>query len=360
MIHDLFNAYTLGKQQLNNRIVMAPLTRCRAVNNNMPNDWMRTYYAQRASAGLIISEGTSPSPNGLGYANIPALYNEQHVEKWYAVTDAVHQNNGRIFLQMMHTGRIGHPNNLPPNGRVIAPSAIAQPGEISTYTLGRQAYPVPEMLTINQVQSTVNEFVVSAEKAIEAGFDGVEIHAAHGYLPNQFINTASNTRTDKYGGSIANRCRFVLEIAEQMSDKIGADKVGIRISPYSYADTNETQANVNETYTYLCQQLDALQIAYVHLSHMGEALDQKFTLWQKLRGIYKGSLILCGDFTKEKALEVLDTKQADLVAFGRDYIGNPDLAERLKHNYPLTPRNRATWYTQNEVGYTDYGFYEEG
>lgn len=359
MQHSLFSPYQLGNIQLNNRIIMAPLTRCRAIDNNMPNDWMVTYYAQRASAGLIISEGSSPSPNGLGYANIPCIYNEEHVKAWKKVTKAVHEANGKIFFQMMHTGRIGHVDNLPDGGEVIAPSAIAQQGQISTYNLGRQPYPTPRALTTTEVKATIQEFVNSAEKAIAAGFDGVEIHSAHGYLPNQFINTVSNQRTDEYGGTIENRCRFVLEVAENMIGSIGKEKVGIRISPYSYADTQEDTSLVKETYLHLVKQLEQLNITYIHLSHMGEAVESKFALWKEIRKIYTGTLIICGDFTKETAIKAIDENRADLVAFGRDYIGNPDLAARFKYNYPLTPRNRATWYTQNEVGYTDYSFYEE-
>ena len=358
MQNPLFDTYKLGDTTLRNRIIMAPLTRCRAIHNNQPNDWMVEYYRQRASAGFIITEGSSPSPNGLGYANIPAMFNEKHVEGWKKVTEAVHERDGKIFFQMMHTGRIAHANNLPDGGEVIGASPIAQKGEISTYDLGKQPYPTPKELTTEGVKSTITEFVDSAKMCIKAGFDGVEIHCAHGYLPNQFINTASNQRTDEYGGNIENRCRFVLEIAEQMIAAIGKYKVGIRISPFSYADTEEDLETVQKTYVYLVQKLEDLNIGYVHLSHMGEAVPHKFELWKKLREIYTGTLILCGDFTKEEATKALEEKRADLIAFGRDYIGNPDLVERFQNNYPLTERNRETWYTKSEVGYTDYSVYQ--
>lgn len=356
---NLFSPYNMGNIQINNRLIMAPLTRCRAINQNTPNDWMVTYYSQRASAGLMISEGSSPSPNGLGYANIPGLFTQAHVTAWKKVMESVHAKGGKMFFQMMHTGRIAHANNLPEGGTVVAPSAIAQQGQISTYDLGKQAYPIPEAMSTQAVKATIQEYVDSAKMAIEAGFDGVEIHSAHGYLPNQFINTASNQRTDEYGGSIENRCRFVLDIAHQMTAAIGPNRVGIRISPYSYADSGEALDSIAPTYEYLVTELEKLNMGYLHLSNMGEDTAEKTALWKRLRDLYKGTLILCGGFTKEKAIEAIESGKGDLIAFGRDYIGNPDLVERFENDYPLTPRNPKTWYTQNEVGYTDYAFYEE-
>ncbi len=354
----LFAPYTLGKIELANRIAMAPLTRCRAIHQNTPNDWMVEYYAQRASAGLIITEGTSPSPNGLGYKNIPGMFNQAHVDTWGKVCEAVHQKEGKIFLQMMHTGRTSHSNNLPEGAEVVGASPVALEGQISTYDLGRQPYPIPRPMTTEEVQSCVQEFVESAVKCVEAGFDGVEIHSAHGYLPNQFISPHSNQRSDQYGGSNEKRCRFVLEVAQQMLDLIGKERVGIRISPFSYGDGETDLDTIAQTYSYLCKELDKMGIVYIHLSNMGEMTEHRRKLWDDIRQIYTGTLILCGDYTKETAIEALDKNQGDMIAFGRDYIGNPDLVERLKHNYPLTERNRETWYTDNEVGYTDYSFYE--
>ncbi len=358
MSKNLFDTYQLGNITLNNSIAMAPLTRCRAIDNNIPNPLMATYYGQRAGAGLIIAEGTSPSPDGLGYTNIPGMFNEQHVATWKLSTEAVHSKGGKIFLQLMHTGRIAHADNLPEGARVVGASAIAQPGEISTYNLGKQPYPTPHAMSTEEVKACIEEFVQSAKYSMAAGFDGVEIHCAHGYLPNQFINTASNQRTDEYGGSIENRCRFVLEIVQGMIAAIGAEKVGIRISPFSYADTKETPALVNETYQYLAQQLNSLGLVYVHLSHMGEANPAKFELWKSLRALYKGTLIICGDFTLETAQEAITQNRADLIAFGRDFIGNPDLVERFKNGWPLAERNRNGWYGMDGKGYTDYPFYQ--
>ncbi len=354
MNKDLFDNFTLGKIELSSRIIMAPLTRCRAINHNLPNELMATYYGQRAGAGLIIAEGTSPSPNGLGYTNIPGMYTEEHAALWKASTNAVHEKGGKIFLQLMHTGRVAHSDNLPKNAVVLGPSAIPQPGEISTYNLGKQPYPTPKAMTKEEVKQTIAEFIRSAKLSIEAGFDGVEIHCAHGYLPNQFINTASNQRTDEYGGSIENRCRFVLEIAQGMINEIGASKVGIRISPFSYADTEEDASIVQATYRYLTEELNKLGLVYVHLSHMGEPVPVKFELWKNIREIFKGTLILCGDFTKETAQTALLKNQADLIAFGRDFIANPDLVLRFQHNWPLAERNRKGWYGTSSKGYTDY------
>lgn len=333
---------------------MAPLTRCRAINGNLPNDSMAVYYGQRASAGLIIAEGTSPSPNGLGYTNIPGLFTEQHVELWKQSTDAVHEKGGSIFLQMMHTGRIAHQDNLPESARVIGASSVVKSGEVKTYSGERLPYTIPHQLSLLEIQATIDEYIHSAELAIQAGFDGVEIHCAHGYLPNQFINTETNTRTDTYGGSIKNRCRFVLEIAEKMCASIGTDKVSIRISPFSYADMHENGEDLNKLYSYLAAELQKLNLVYLHLSHMGDADPRKFALWKKLRKTFTNTLILCGDFTKETAQKKITSGEADLVAFGRDYIANPDLVERFENNWPLEERNREFWYGNGHEGYTDY------
>lgn len=344
---------------MTNRIVMAPLTRRRAVDQNTPNELMAEYYGQRASAGLIIAEGTSPSPNGLGYIHIPGLFNRTQMETWKLTTEAVHKDGGRIFLQVMHTGRIGHPNNLPKGGRLLAPSAIAQEGEVSTYDLGKQPYPVPEEMSIQDISDTIQEFKKCALLAVEAGFDGIEIHSAHGYLPNQFLNVSSNARTDEYGGSSENRMRFLLEIIEACSEAIGSEKVGLRISPYSYAETHEDHTELDYRYLKLAEILNSYNLAYLHLSHMGDALPEKFSLWKKIREVYHGTLMLCGDFTKESAEEKIVEGEADLIAFGRDFISNPDLVERFKNNWPLNERDRTHWYTHGSEGYSDFKKYED-
>lgn len=355
----LTQPYKLGNNTLKSSIVMAPLTRCRAINNNTPNTLMAEYYGQRAGAGLIIAEGTSPSVNGLGYRNIPGLFTKDHAKTWRLSTDKVRKNNGHIFIQLMHTGRIGHQNNLPNGAKVIGPSAIAQPGEISTYDFEKQPYPTPIEMSNEDIEAAIKEFVYSSKLAIEAGFHGVEIHCAHGYLPNQFINTTSNQRNDNYGGSIENRCRFVLTILKETCKEIGSDKVGIRISPFSYADDNEDQKLIEETYLYLTSEMNKLNLAYLHLSHMGDANPIKFELFNEIRKKYNGTLIKCGDYTRETAEEALQNNECDLIAFGRDYIANPDLSERFKNNWPLTERNNKEWYGDGARGYTDYSNYNE-
>ena len=350
----LFEAFDLKGLPLSSRIAMAPLTRRRCTKEHDPVDIMRTYYAQRASAGLIIAEGTSPSPNGVGYANMPGLYSKNQLELWKIITEDVHEAGGRIVLQVMHTGRIGHSNNLPNGARVIGPSAIAQEGEIATYDFEKEPYPVPEEMTISEIHTAVNEFATCAKLSIEAGFDGIEIHAAHGYLPNQFLNEASNNRSDEYGGSRENRMRFLVEVIDACCQSIGSEKVGLRISPLSYADVNENENELIALYSLLAEQLNGMNLSYVHLSHMGDPAPVKFEFWKKFRRIYTGNLMLCGDFTKDSAERALQNGDADLIAFGRDFIANPDLVDRLKNDWPLADRDRTNWYTNGAEGLIDF------
>jgi len=355
----LFEKVSVGSLELSSRVVMAPLTRCRAIDANTPNDLMATYYQQRAGAGLIIAEGTSPSPNGLGYRNIPGLYNADQLKGWKKVTSAVHSADGRIFLQVMHTGRVGHPNNLPKGGRLLAPSAIAQKGEISTRNLGKQPYPVPEAMTLSEVHDAIQEFRTCAELAIASGFDGIEIHGAHGYLPNQFLLPSRNERSDEFGGNRRNRIYFLKRILEESCDAIGSDRVGLRISPFSYAEVDDEESELIATYMELVEELNNMELAFLHLSHMGEPASIKFELWKRIRSTYNGKVILCGDFTKETAEEALQANKADLIAFGRDYIANPDLVDRFKNDWPLSERDNRLWYGDGAEGYTDYPNYSE-
>ncbi|XOV67625.1 MAG: alkene reductase [Fluviicola sp.] len=354
----LFESISLGNVRLTSRIAMAPLTRCRAVDQNTPNEIMAEYYRQRAGAGLIIAEGTSPSPNGLGYRNIPGLFNQQQLAGWKKITEAVHDEGGHIYLQIMHTGRVGHTNNLPDGANLLAPSAIAQKGDISTYDLGRQPYPTPKAMTIDEVLEAIQEFRTCTEMAIEAGFDGVEVHGAHGYLPNQFLLPSRNKRNDEYGGSRENRLRFLKEVLEACCDAVGAGKVGLRISPFSYADVDDEEQELIETYTSLVQMIAPMHLSYLHLSHMGDPVPVKFEMWNSIRKIYPGMLMLCGDFSKESAEEAIQEGRADMIAFGRDYIANPDLVERFKNNWPLAERDNSLWYGDGAEGYTDYSFFK--
>ena len=352
----LFSKYTLGDIELSNRIVMAPMTRCRAIGN-IPNDLIAGYYQQRAGAGLIITEGTSPSVNGLGYCRIPGLFNEQHVEGWKKTTQAVHEAGGKIFVQLMHTGRIGHSLNLPEGGHVLAPSAIQAAGQMWTDQEGLQDHPVPGAMTAEELQQTINEFKNSAELALKAGFDGVELHAANGYLLEQFISPVSNQRTDEYGGSIENRCRFVLEVVDIVIKSIGKNRTSIRLSPFGVASDMPYYPEIEETYTYLAEQLNERDIVYIHLvdhSAMG-APNVPFSIKDTIHKRFKNTLILTGGYTRESAEGDLNSNFADLVGFGRQFINNPDLVTRFLNNWPLAETlDFNTFYSAGKEGFTDY------
>ncbi len=260
----LFTPTTLGPLQLPNRIVMAPMTRSRAIGN-VPNELMEKMYADRADAGLLITEGTSPSPNGLGYARIPGLFDAAQRDGWKRVTDGVHRAGGRIFVQLMHTGRVGHPANLAPGARIVAPSAVAAPGEMWTDGAGMQPHPVPEAMSEADIAQAIAEYAASARLAIAAGFDGVELHAANGYLMDQFLNTASNQRTDRWGGSIENRIRFAVEVARAAVAAIGAGRIGMRISPHGVFNGMAPDAEMDAMYLRLVEELNTLGVAYIHV-----------------------------------------------------------------------------------------------
>lgn len=359
MIHQhshLFSAYTLGNIQLKNRIVMAPMTRSRAIGN-VPNDLMADYYAQRADAGLLITEGTSPSVNGLGYARIPGIYNAAQIAAWKKVTDAVHERGGKIFVQIMHTGRITHRLNLPAGGKVVAPSAIAAASTpMYTDAQGMQDLPVPEAISAEGLKETIAEFVNSAKAAIAAGFDGIELHSANGYLLEQFLNGASNQRTDAYGGSPENRNRFVLEVAAAVADAIGKEKVGIRVSPYGafneivWDDTTEAQ------FTHLAKGLKDIGIVYMHVvdhASMG-APAVPVAVKDAIRHAFGSTIILSGGYDPDRAEADLAAGKGELVAFGRPFISNPDLVQRFEAGIPLAEPDAGTFYTPGEKGYTDY------
>lgn len=351
----LFDSYKLGSLTLKNRVVMAPMTRNRSANN-VPDHLVAEYYGQRAEAGLIITEGTSPSPNGLGYARIPGLFNEEHVKAWHAVTDKVHAGKSHIFVQLMHCGRASHPDNLPAKAKIIAPSAIALGQDIWTDTKGNQPAPVPEAMSEKEIEDTIHEFVKSADLAVKSGFDGVEIHGANGYLVDQFLNTAANQRTDRWGGTIENRARFPLEIAKQMAKKIGPEKVGIRLSPYGAFNSTTPDAEMDRLYEYLAKELSTLGIAYIHVvdhSSMG-APAVPDSVKKLIRSNFKGTYILSGGYDKKTAEADLDAKKGDIVAFGRPFISNPRLVSKMLEDAPLTPADQTTFYTPGPKGFTDY------
>jgi len=351
----LFSPFTLGPLALPNRIVMSPMTRNRSIGN-VPGPIVATYYAQRASAGLIVTEGTSPSPNGLGYARIPGIFSEEQGKGWKAVADAVHAKGGRIFLQIMHTGRVGHPLNLPAGAEMIAPSAVAAAGQMYTDAQGMQAHPVPRAMTEADIRKAIDEFARGARNAREAGLDGVELHSANGYLLEQFLNPGSNRRTDGYGGSIENRCRFVLEVAEATAKAIGKDRVGIRLSPYGVFNDMATFPEIESQYELLAQCLSALGLIYLHLvdhSAMGAPKPAESTL-VKMHAAFKGAILLSGGYDRERAERDLAAGRGDLIAFGRPFLANPDLPERLRTGAKLNAPDMKTFYTPGEKGYTDY------
>ena len=352
----LFDAFSLRAADLKNRAVMSPLTRSRAVDNNTPNSLMATYYAQRAGAGLIITEGTSPSPNGLGYARIPGLFNDSQVQGWKLVTDAVHARGGKIVVQLMHTGRVSHQANLPAGAEVLGPSSETCPGEMWTDSQGSQPHTAPRAMTEADIAATVNEYATAARLAIAAGFDGIELHAANGYLLEQFLNANVNRRTDGYGGTPEGRNRLVLEVARAAAKEIGAERVGIRLSPYGVFNATGGYAGVDQQYTALVQELSALGLMYVHLldhSALG-APPVPAELKAGLRAAFKGPFILAGGFDKESAQRALAGGQADLIAMGRAFLANPDLVDRMRHGQPLNAPDPSTFYTPGEQGYTDY------
>ncbi|MGN6394071.1 MAG: alkene reductase [Mucilaginibacter sp.] len=352
----LFEPFQVGSISVKNRIVMSPMTRCRAIGN-VPNDLMAEYYAQRADAGLIITEGTSPSPNGLGYARIPGIFSQEQVEGWKKITSAVHAKGGKIVIQLMHTGRISHPANMPEGAKILAPSAVKPAGQMWTDSLQMQDFPVPDAMTAEELLLTKAEFVSAAKNAVLANFDGVELHGANGYLLEQFLSPISNIRTDEYGGSIENRARFVIEVAAEVAAAIGKDKTGIRLSPYGVASDMPHYPEIDATYKYLAGELNKLGIAYVHVvdhSAIG-APAVPLEIKQAIRDIFKQTVIMAGGHTLESAEAQLQSGLADLEAFGRPFISNPDLVQRFEKGQQLSgDLDMNTFYTADEKGYTDY------
>ncbi len=348
-----FSSYDLAGKHLQNRIVMAPMTRSRAGNPGaLATDLIATYYAQRVSAGLIITEGTQPSIVGQGYPSTPGLHSAEQVESWKKVTSAVHAKGGVIFAQLMHTGRIGHKDLLPEGLVPVAPSAVIAEGQVYT-AKGPQAFETPKEMTEADILQTINDFASAAENAIAAGFDGVEIHGANGYLVHQFISTNVNLRTDKWGGSVAGRIEFAVEVAKAVSLKIGSSKVGIRISPANPFN-GIVEEGFEATYEALIKELASLDLAYLHFMEnpMQNGLLTKVRTW------WPNTLIVntfVGEKVKGKSdLEYIESGAADLVSLGQLFISNPDLVERLKTDGPYNATDGSRFYGGNEKGYTDY------
>jgi N-ethylmaleimide reductase len=349
----LLSPIDIGPYHLSNRLVMAPLTRMRAPDS-CPTDLMTTYYAQRASAGLIISEATPISTQGVGYPATPGIYNDVQVQAWKKITEAVHAKSGHIFMQLWHVGRISHPDfhggQLP-----VAPSAIAPKGNAITPS-GMQAFVTPRALETAEIPGIIEDYKHAAQNALAAGFDGIEIHAANGYLLDEFLRDGTNKRTDIYGGSVENRARFLLEVTAALIGICGADHVGVRLSP-SGTFNDMTDSNPEAIFVYLLEQLSLLGLAYVHIV---DALEgdirhgANVISLATLRAAYNGTLIVCGGYDQTRAEQTLAKGLADAIAFGQLYIANPDLAERFKLNAPLNTPDPSSFYGGTEKGYTDY------
>jgi N-ethylmaleimide reductase len=351
----LYSKTALGPLALQNHLVMSPMTRSRATRN-IPNSLMKEYYAQRGEAGLIVTEGTSPSPNGLGYPRIPGIFSPDQVEGWRSITEAVHDKGAKIFIQLMHCGRIAHPLNLPEGARVLAPSAVAAAGEMYTDAEGLQPHPVPEAMSEGDIENAIAEFARAAENAVQAGFDGVELHGANGYLLEQFIRPNTNRRDDAYGGSMENRARFVLEAAGAVIGAIGRDRVGIRLSPFGVFNDMPLYDRMEEDYTYLARQLNSLGLIYIHLvdhSPMG-APPVPDAMKATFRRLFKRTLILSGGYDAERAESDLAAGKCDLIAVGRPFLANPDLVTRWKTGAAVNEPDPTTFYTPGSKGYTDY------
>jgi N-ethylmaleimide reductase len=352
----LFEPTTLGKLPLRNRIVMAPMTRSRAVEGNTANQLMAEYYAQRANAGLIITEGTSPSPNGTGYARIPGIWSKRQIAGWERVTSAVHAKGGRIFVQLMHTGRVGHPLNLPAGAQLLAPSAVAAEGTMFTDAQGPQPYPVPRAMSEADIWSTVDELTQAARNAMAAGFDGVELHGANGYLLEQFLNPHTNQRDDAWGGSVGKRIGFVVEVVKRVTAAIDAGRVGIRLSPYGTNAGMKSYPEIDQTYLELITRLAPYGLQYIHLvdhSSMG-APKVPESLKRSLRHAWPRTVILSGGLDRGLAEAALRDGKGDLFAFARSFLANPDLVTRMERNLALNAPDPSTFYTPGPKGYTDY------
>jgi N-ethylmaleimide reductase len=345
----LFLPYQLGDIELANRLVMAPMTRSRAVERNVPNPIAATYYAQRASAGLIITEATQVSPQGVGYVRTPGIHSAEQVVGWSRITDAVHRAGGKIFLQLWHVGRISHPD-FHGGALPVAPSAIAAQGQVFTAT-GPQQMVTPRALSLAEIPDIVEQFRRGAENAKRAGFDGVELHGANGYLLDQFTRDGSNARTDDYGGAVENRARLPLEVTKAVIDVWGADRVGYRISPNS-AFNSMSDSNAIQTFLYLTERLNKLGIVYLHV--VDPAADGAKRISPVLRRKFDRSYIVNGGFDLDSANAAIRNGGADLVAFGTRFLANPDLPQRYRIEAPLNVADQPTFYAGEDKGFTDY------
>ncbi|MGO4711139.1 alkene reductase [Bradyrhizobium sp. 2TAF24] len=350
----LFEPYKLGRITLSNRTVMAPLTRNRAVDGFVPNPLAVDYYGQRASAGLLVTEASQISQQGQGYQDTPGIYSPEQIAGWRKVTDEVHARGGHIFLQLWHVGRVSHVSLQPEGGAPVAPSALR--AKTKTFVGGAFAdVSEPRALAPEEIPGIVESFRKGAANAIAAGFDGVEIHGANGYLLDQFAKDGTNKRTDAYGGSIQNRARLMLEVSHAVATEIGADRTGIRISPVTPAN-DVSDSNPQPLFDHIVDRLSALNLVYIHVVEgaTGGPRDNAPFDYQSLRKRFKGTYIANNGYTLELAQKVLAADEADLIAFGKPFISNPDLVARLKKGAPLNEPDKATFYGGGAKGYTDY------
>jgi N-ethylmaleimide reductase len=354
---DLFSPISLGRLQLPNRIVMAPLTRNRAGAGDVPRPMHATYYRQRATAGLIITEASPISPQGVGYPGTPGIYSEAQIAGWQLVTQAVHSAGGHIFQQLWHVGRISHPD-LQPGGAVpVAPSAIKPAGEAMTAT-GMQAFVTPRALERDEIHAIIAQYATAARNALQAGFNGVEVHAANGYLIDQFLRDGSNERTDEYGGSIENRSRLLREVLQAVCEAVGADRVGLRISPEnSFNDMRDSHPE--DTFLHVAEMLNAFEPAYLHVVEGDMVSGEKSLDYGRIRVAFRGVYMANCRYDLARAQHAIATDAADMVSFGALYIANPDLVERFKRGAVLTVPDPRTYYGGDEHGYTDYPFLDD-
>jgi N-ethylmaleimide reductase len=346
---DLFTSGTIGMLAVPNRIVMSPMTRSRMAPKGVPSEMAVEYYSQRASAGLIITEGTAPSAGGLGYARTPAIETDEQVAAWKKITAAVGAKGGRMFMQLMHVGRIGSPLNRYTEQPLVAPSTVKAAGQIWTDSAGLQDFPMPQALSISEIAGVIEEFSKASRNALAAGFKGVELHAASGYLPMQFLSSNTNLRTDGYGGSVTKRIRFVLEVLDAMIAAAGSpSKIGIKIAPgMPFNDIQD--ADPKETYTTLVKALADKGLAYLHV--LQTALPGTFEL---LRPLYSGTFAACGGFTKESGTAALKSGLADFIVYGKPFIANPDLPTRFAKDAPLAVADPSVFYSPGPKGYIDW------
>jgi 2,4-dienoyl-CoA reductase-like NADH-dependent reductase (Old Yellow Enzyme family) len=345
---DLFSPLKLGALELPNRVILAPLTRCRADEGRVPNDLMREYYVQRASAGLILTEATSVTPMGVGYPDTPGIWSPEQVAGWKKITDAVHEAGGRIAMQLWHVGKISDPAYL--DGELPVSSSAIKPEGTVSLVRPKKEFETPRALETEEVAEVIEAYRQGAKNALEAGFDGVEVHGANAYLPEQFLRDGTNVRTDQYGGSLENRARFLLEVTDAAIEVWGADRVGVHLSPRN-GTHGAFDSDVATTYVYVAEQLKNRGVAYICAR---ESVDGGERFGPRIKAAFGGVYIANEEFDKQKAEQVLADGEADAVAWGRLFIANPDLPERLKQDGPYNDPDPSTFYAKGAHGYTDY------